>query len=243
MEKFIIDKKISSGEVDCNGNLKLSSLFGIFQELAHEHANILKFGYYDLKPLNIYWVMSKIKIVFFRYPCWSEELSFVTSPKKPDAVSAYRDYEVRDSSGNIIIAATSTWALINPDNLRPQKISMLNLDLTYDEGFALESGTRIEKVEPIVESDYDYELQVRYSDIDINQHTNNARYIEFIFDGLDTEFFKSTQISEIVVNFTSESRIGDRLRIFYKKITDNKVIVECRKDAVTVFRASIEMKK
>ncbi len=229
---------ITSGWVDFKGRLKISSLFSAFQEIAYNHAVILKFGYDDLSKLNLYWVLSKMKIVIDRMPVWNETCRFVTWPRKPDAVTAYRDFEVIDAKGKQIIRATSSWAIISSDNLKPQRISVLGLELDFNEETVF-NNPRIDKIPQSDRINYSYTRDIRYSDIDVNNHTNNTRYIEFIADGLPDTVDRSADITEVIIHFISESRINDKINISYNTSLPERVLVDGVDGDNTVFRCLI----
>ena len=51
--------------------------------------------------------------------------------------------------------------------------------------------------------------KVKYSDLDINMHVNNARYLNWITDSYPMEFLRRNYPVEIEVNYLSETTPGD----------------------------------
>ena len=55
---------------------------------------------------------------------------------------------------------------------------------------------------------------VRYNDIDLNGHLNNTKYIDYIIDTHDINFYKKYRVNEILINYEKEIKNGDRVAIF-----------------------------
>ncbi|MBQ8145138.1 MAG: hypothetical protein IJ042_10185, partial [Butyricicoccus sp.] len=55
---------------------------------------------------------------------------------------------------------------------------------------------------------------VRYSDMDINRHLNNARIVELISDALDLHARDGLFVRSLQVNYTAESVAGDELALY-----------------------------
>jgi acyl-ACP thioesterase len=62
---------------------------------------------------------------------------------------------------------------------------------------------------------------VKPSDIDMNQHVNNTRYVQWAIDCIPFEFQQTHLLAEINVNFVSESRIEEECYIETYQETDN----------------------
>ena len=69
---------VHSYDVDFNKHLTLTSLFNYFQEIAWEHAGVLRFGYEDLSENNQFWVLSRMRVEISRLPQWTENIKLIT---------------------------------------------------------------------------------------------------------------------------------------------------------------------
>lgn len=54
--------------------------------------------------------------------------------------------------------------------------------------------------------------EVRYSDLDVNNHVNNVRAVELISDALDL-YKQPGYVSELQVNYTAETACGESLSL------------------------------
>ncbi len=62
-----------------------------------------------------------------------------------------------------------------------------------------------------------YDRTVGYSDVDVNEHLNNSRYVDFIMDCFTLEEHKKHSIKSIEVNYSNEALPGDTITL-YKEI-------------------------
>jgi len=203
--------EIRSYDVDQNKRLKISSLFNYMQDIAGCHAEELNIGYGALIEKNLFWVLSRVLIKLNRAPKWNETLRIVTFPKGINKLFAVRDFIYYIGEERIGVS-TSYWLLLNSQNLRPQKIESLNTQLLFDDN---EHGldVSLDKLKFDGNLSSPLERNVYYNDIDVNNHVNNARYVEFIEDYFSAELMTGKTIATIQVNYLSEAKINDVLTI------------------------------
>jgi acyl-ACP thioesterase len=65
---------IESSDVDFTKKLKLSSLFGYFQEITSIHADNLGVGINTIEQKGVGWALIRIRIDIIRNPVWNEEI-------------------------------------------------------------------------------------------------------------------------------------------------------------------------
>ncbi len=59
------------------------------------------------------------------------------------------------------------------------------------------------------------EHRVAYSDIDVNQHVNNARYIAWAMDAIPEEVVNDRPVSEVSINFIKEAIPGEVVDLYH----------------------------
>ena len=52
-----------------------------------------------------------------------------------------------------------------------------------------------------------------YTDIDMNLHVNNEKYIEFILNCYSQEHYQNNKLKSLQVSFLSETKYGDDIEI------------------------------
>jgi len=204
--------KVRAFDVDANGRLKVNTILDYFQDAASNDAERLNFGYNEFVPKGLFWVLSWAKFEFLVYPKFGDEIKIQTWGKKQFNLYSIRDYLLLNSKDEIICRGTSAWLLLDSKSLRPKILTHLFPEIKMYE--SKEALTDLpQKIIPFPQTEIIYTTQVRYSDIDLNQHANNARYVELMLDCFDLEYYREHVIKSITVSFNSESKFGDQIQL------------------------------
>lgn len=212
--------KIHTYDVDFKNKVRLSSIFNYMQEAATNHANHLKIGYDNLLEEDLFWVLSRVKIEIIHLPKLGDEIRIETWPKGTDKLFALRDFKIFNSENKIIAKATTAWLIIDSNKMRPKRPKLYTEKLPY---LNVEHAL-CEVPSKITWSDkpqFVFEKKVGYSDIDINQHMNNVKYVELLMDSFPQSIFEEKQICSMQINFTSECKFGDIIYVFKDAFEDN----------------------
>lgn len=201
---------IKSYFINRYGELSTSFMFYQMQEIAWEHANLLGFGYNQLKELNQFWVLSRLLVKIDRRPVWTDNILLETWSRGTDGFYGYRDFNFVDNNGNNIIQATSSWLVLDINTKRIIRLSQFKKFPEYSESVF---GINPSKVKP---PRTDEELKftpVLFNEIDINQHFNSGRYLERIIDSYSFDFHNKHRLEELEVNFLKEGTPTDYLSV------------------------------
>ena len=209
-------KVIQAHEVDFTNRLRIDSLFILLQDTAAAHADLLNLGYKALIGHNFAWVLSWAEVEVDSLPRFGEEIKIKTWPKKKYKLYSLRDFYIYSNNDQIIIKATTAWLPINMKTKRIIDTSSLPALINYQE-----NASAINKLpEKITEPDkreFVFSRQMRYTDLDLNQHVNNIQYIKLIMDSYSKEQYQKSELKSIAINFVSESKYNDEIEI-YKSI-------------------------
>lgn len=229
MEKqYKVNRMISYQDVDFKGHLKLSSLFSILAEQATMHAFLLKVWNKEL--IEKYgWIVAKMHIEIFEEISCEEEVVFKTWPGKASRVIFPRYYSVENKNGDKLAAISSIWTLLD---LEKRRITMPNrVGITFPEDVFLEESTSLPKdIEGTEGCQFVSQRKVTYSDLDTNQHVNNARYIEWVCDILSIEKFEESFISNLTIAFKKEITIGLTVYFYMVETKDSFIVYGANED-------------
>ncbi len=216
--------EIHSYEMDVNGNASLPMLCKYMQESAYHHAENLGFGFSHLMDKNLFWVLANQKIKMESYPRWGEKIIINTWPSGKRRLSYFRDFKIFDQNKLLIGIATTTWYAIDLETRRPQRLEDY-FEFNPVEG-ELVFQDRPDRLKFIEYVETHKTFQAGYFDLDINDHVNNVRYIEWILECFSLDFHKSHLLNEIEISYSSEAVYGDSISASINE-TKNNIFSHC----------------
>ena len=212
---------IGSFDTDWHGNAKLTSICNYLQEIAGNHVDLIGQGLEDLNQNNHAWVLSRMKIKIIRPAKWKETIRIETFPTGLKSLYGARDFRIFDADDQIIALASSYWLVVDLKTHRPLRPHSIvkNMPIgNYSEVFEKD----LEKLTPLSqEAELIEEMKIHYSDIDINRHVNNVKYLKWLIDAFPHEKLTEKPISELEINFLHELKLGEYIQIFQELDDDN----------------------
>lgn len=209
--KYKKEYHVKSYEVDCHGFLRIVSLMNFLQEAAVESADALGFGFEVCRDKGVAWVGSNYLVKIERLPKIEERIVIDTWPAEGKLWGAIRNFLVKDEAGNVIIKARSQWVLIDIERRRPVILSKYFPEYNFIDEQVMEDD--FSKLSLIEQPDNVKDILVRFDDIDINNHVNNAVYPLWASEGLDVKYRKNHVPTEIEVCFKKEALLGERVEV------------------------------
>jgi len=236
---------IHSFDVDFTSKVSLCAICNLLQESAWRHASEHNLGYYHLIKENHAWVLSSLKVAIHELPVWENHITLVTWAKTTDRLFAYRDFEIyREGADTPLISATSAWLIVDIHTKRPQRMQPYSEMMPLLKNRAALDG--MHKLASIDEAHHTLEKISTYSDLDVNQHVNNVKYVEWILDMFSLEFQKNHQIKAFEINYRHEVGYNEKVALESQKARDNELysIQGVQKETNTcAFRASVLWEK
>ena len=126
-------------------------------------------------------------------------------------MGAVRDFEVFGENGKSIIKASSQWVLIDFKRKRPVSLNENLPEYTCLPERALE--TDFPKLPDIERIDDETKFRVRFDDIDINKHVNNAVYVLWASEAVSPQFRLEHTPKHIEISFRKEGHMGEKIRV------------------------------
>lgn len=209
--KYKKQYNVRSYECDRNNNLRILTLMNILQDIADDNAASLGFGLDFCIQNGMTWVGSNYILEIERLPKIHENIVIETWPSAKNKLSAYRDFEIFGEDGTSIIRATSQWILINIEKKRP--VSVLDNLPIQDVVNERAVNTDFPKMESIERIDNRFKFRVRFDDIDLNKHINNAVYILWATEAVEPDFRLNHNPAKISINFRKEGYMGEKIAV------------------------------
>jgi acyl-ACP thioesterase len=219
--------------------MRLSELFSVLQELSI--ADVEKAGITRDRTLDrgLLWVISRMKLLFERPIQYDEEVTFTTWPGKRIHMVFPRYYEARDSEGNLLLQGSALWLLIDAQRrifISPQDYD-IEIPPAEKEGIELPMALRrISQDRPAVIR------TALYSDIDLNGHVNNTRYLDWMDDLFDMHFHDVYTVSALQINYEHEVTCGQSVSLCYE-YEDQVYRIEGKTKDANAFHARMDVKR
>jgi len=215
---------VSNNDVDSKFQLKVAAIFRYFQDIALKATEEVGADSISLSQRNIDWVITRMAVDIKRLPKCNEEITVCTYPGKDMAMLYPRFFYIKDSKDEVIITASSIWALIDNVSRRVivdrDTISKLPAETSPYE-LALPEKIAIPENKDFIEK-----RTIHYSDLDFNCHMNNVRYVELLIDTHDLDFYKTHRPSFICLNYMKEIRVKDEASVYSDRNNPETIQVE-----------------
>ena len=192
--------------VDRFGRLKSSSILYFVQEAAGKHWQYIenKTG----QHCGLYWVIIRHRVQVTRLPRKGETVHLETWPMPTTRVAYPRSVVAYDEQGNELFRSISLWVLMDPETramVLPGKSGVTVSGILR--GNELPSPASLAPATLSAE----VERTVRFTDLDVNGHMNNARYLDHLADLLPGSFHENHVIRDMTLGYLAEAREGDTL--------------------------------
>ena len=206
---------ICSYDVDPQLTARLPVLCRFMQDAAYHHAEHLGLGHSFLASKQLAWVLSRQRVEIKKFPKWGDAVTVRTWPSGRDRLFFYRDFEISDGDGAILLQASTAWFVIDVEKReRVNSEFYLSTELppvgepVFDKKLGRLKSCGCDSGEAVA---------VNYGDLDMNAHVNNVRYIEWILNNLTLEFHQTHCIQSLEVNYLAEAVYGHSVVICEKQ--------------------------
>lgn len=188
------------------------------------------------EQFNAFWVFTRMKIKFIKRPVWRDIVKVKTFPINNAGVRTCVNTEITDLQGQQLIVANQEACVLNLETRRPIRLTTLpfpNKDFPEAvfnspfEKFDISDAVKV------------YEQRIHSQHIDMSKHTNNVEYAKFALNVFSDDFLQKNEIKEIELHYMGESREGELLEIFHKKVDDSTHFCQIRCGERKVFEMSI----
>ncbi|XP_068343628.1 palmitoyl-acyl carrier protein thioesterase, chloroplastic-like [Pyrus communis] len=207
---------IRSYEIGADRTASIETLMNHLQETALNHvktAGLLGDGFGSTPEMtvrNLIWVVTKMQVVVDRYPTWGDLVQVDTWVSASGKNGMRRDWIIQDlKTGQILTRASSVWVMMNkvtrrlskmPDEVRGEIESFFMNSSPVVE----EDGRKLPKLDDKTADVVRSGLTPRWSDLDVNQHVNNVKYIGWILESAPLPILESHELSSMTLEYRRE---------------------------------------
>nr|WP_315148910.1 acyl-ACP thioesterase domain-containing protein [uncultured Flavobacterium sp.] len=235
---FIKNWEINFTQCLPNGDLKLTELCNILQLTAAAHSEIGGISFSDMQEFDQAWVLSRMRVEIIDLPKWKDTVTVRTWINTLENSRSVRALELY-VNGDKMVGCVTFWAVFNTKIRRPEALALPyeHFEL-YPEMIATKKS--ISKINFNNESELVAEKSVYISDIDIVNHVNNVKYLEWCLDQVDTNLILNQKIKSFEMNFLKELSLNEKVAIYENKSVDT-IIFNINKNEKTCFALRLNL--
>ena len=227
-------------DLDAYDNLKLSSLLSFLEESACLSADELGFGYDDIAPKNMGFIVANYFIELFRPIKFGDKLEVHTWPLKPKHLIFLRDYELFCNRKKVGVG-TARWCMIDTKNYNVLPATAYFKEGDFD-NYNTERSIDFKswKIQRTERGEFIYNRSVGFSDYDHYFHVNNTKYADFITDVFSVDEMKNKYFKTMQITYVKQCKCGERLDII-REDCDVYSLVEGRVGEDLRFQFKVEI--
>ncbi|PKI59799.1 hypothetical protein CRG98_019805 [Punica granatum] len=211
---------IRSYEVGPDKTTTIESILNFFQETALNHvwmSGLLSNGFgatHGMMRNNLIWVVSRMHVQVDRYPIWGEIIEIDTWVGASGKNGMRRDWLIRSQATGVVFArATSTWVMMNKKTRRLSKMPeevMAEISPWFIEKQAIKEDNPEKILKLDCKATYvNSDSKPKRSDLDMNQHVNNVKYVGWMLETIPDSFLESHLLSSIILEYRRECGSSD----------------------------------
>lgn len=196
-----------------NSYLKYVDLCNLLQLTAAEHSIIGGLSFNDMQAFDQAWVLSRIRIEIDALPKWQDTVIVKTWIESLQDSGSVRNIEMY-LNGKKIVGAATYWAVLNT---KLRKSEALALPHDHFEKYPVLQATLkgLSRINVLKETAKIGSHKVVLSDLDIVNHANNVKYLEWCLDCADPNSVLANEVKSLEMNFLRELNHGDEVEIQY----------------------------
>ncbi len=194
-----------------NGYLKYTELCNLFQLTAATHSEIGGISFSDMQEFHQAWVLSKMRVEIKRLPKWKDRVKVKTWINSLENSRSIRCLEMYIGDEKIVGCETF-WAVFNTKTRRPET---LTLPHQHFEKYPNNNATQKPFSKINIQQTFEFVSKhiVKLSDLDIVNHANSIKYLEWCIDYIDYEIILHQDVKAFEMNYLKEVSMSDTLKI------------------------------
>jgi acyl-ACP thioesterase len=220
-----------------NGQLKHTELCNILQLTAGLHAELGGLSFSDMQLHNQAWVLSRMRVEVIELPKWRDIVTVKTWIVDMQGSRSVRALELY--VGDKKMASSLTYWVVLNTQLR--KSEALALPFKHFEVYPEQVPTTksFQKINLNFEMQFLKNKTIFLSDLDIVNHANNVKYLEWCLDCLLPKTIYKNSIQAFDMNFLKELHWNDTIEI-QSTLEHNPELLVVVKNDVKCFALAIE---
>jgi len=202
--------RVALYDSDVNNIISASHVLRYMQETADLQCAGTNFNTNKLRVEGKAFILSKMSMSIYEPIYAYDRITAQSWPCESKGVSFNRCSRIL--RGDIIVAELATiWAFVNLGDRKLIRVADCDFDIPMDEPLDLDIPARV-RIPKNVDLTLVGERTAMYSDIDINDHVNNATYPDMLCDFIPD--MKGRRVISIIINYINEMPFGETVKVY-----------------------------
>ncbi|KAG9445899.1 hypothetical protein H6P81_012027 [Aristolochia fimbriata] len=208
---------IRSYEIGPDSTATMETIMNLLQETALNHATssgLAGEGFGTTREMcsrKLIWAVTRINVEVDKFSSWGDVVEIDTWVASHGKNGLRRDWIIRDyDTHQIITKATSTWVIMNRETRRlckiPEQVKEELEPFYLDRKMIIDTNNKIDKLNDETAENIRSGLAPRWSDMDINQHVNNVKYIGWILESVPMYVLEHYNLTRMELEYRRECR-------------------------------------
>lgn len=233
---------LRSGDVDRFDRLRLSQLLDLLQQTAGDHCRDLGYPRERLMRQGVFWAVLRHRVEIRRLPRSGEQVRVQTWPMPTTRTAYPRAAIALDETGEELFRSISLWVLMDWQSRSMVLPGKSNVAI---DGLLRGCEPETPRSLPPFTPARTKTSHVCFTDLDLNGHMNNCRYMDWVQSTLSSDFHGTHTPKEFTACYLAEAREGDDLALAWTLGEDGTLDVQASRpqDAVghtRVFAARVQ---
>ncbi len=228
--------------IQCTPNkyLRYTDLCHLVQLTAAAHSELGGISFVDMQEFHQAWVLSKMRVEIIEMPKWKDKITIKTWATSLDKSRSIRALEIYVNEEKKIGIETF-WAVFNTKKRRPEGIVLPHEHfIKYPEKRATRKP--FSKIILGEEKKLVAKKTVYLSDLDVVNHVNNVKYLEWCLDFIEVNKIINEKVKSFDMSFFKELSLNDEVEI-YNSNKENTSVFSISKENKTVFALELNWEK
>lgn len=218
------------------GRMLPSMMLRLSQQISGEHCTLLGVDQPYLDEKGLFWAIIRNDLQITRLPAAEEKLTLRTWPLPTTRTAYPRAVIAYDEAGEEVFRVSSLWILMDRESRAMVLPGKSGVEVNGIEAEQIPLPRSLSPVTPAATED----RSVRFLDLDKNQHMNNARYLDWVYDALPDGFHESHALRHAALCYLNEARFGQALTLGWAFTDKNSLQLDISSpDSGRIFSAQL----
>ena len=227
--------EIGLKDIGKNNEITNTALLERLENIAAYHSDSAGYGVNTVEQTKVIWVLLEWKLQVIKRPKYGQKINIDTWSRYTNKCYSYRDFEVYDENKQLCAIATSKWLLINVEKNKIAKVEeSLIAKYNPEEGKSVFNILELEKLKEPNNYESFINYKVRRSDIDVNRHMHNLRYLDLAYEALPQEVYEKRPFDNVRIEYKKEIKFGETIKCKYSCINGENIVTIFNEDCSVV---------